>query len=182
MKLFKSKKDFLAFEEVLEEAIEKFPMRICGYCVMPNHWHLVLWPEKAEHMAQFMHWLTLTHASRWQHYRNAVGHGHIYQGRYKSFAVGSDQHFYNVMRYVEGNALRSGLVEHADEWKWSSLRRRSTSVGLSLLHECRGPLPDNWIQLVDEQVDQTELLRIRACSEQERAYATEEWIEEHGLE
>ena len=49
-----------------------------------------------------------------------VGYGHLYQGRFKSFPIESDQHFYSVARYVERNALRAALVDHAEDWKWGS--------------------------------------------------------------
>ena len=61
--------------------------------------------------------------------RQRVGYGHLYQGRYRSFPVESDEHFYQVMRYVERNALRANLMERADDWRWSSLWRRVQKGG-----------------------------------------------------
>ena len=91
---------------------------------MPNHWHLLLWPEGDGDLATFMQRLTITHVRRWQQHRGYVGLGHVYQGRYKSFPVESDAHFWVVARYVERNALRADLVLRAEEWRWSSLWRR----------------------------------------------------------
>ena len=76
-------------------------MRICAYAVMPNHWHLLLWPECDGELAAFMQRLTITHVRRWQEHRGYAGLGHVYQGRYKSFPVESDEHFWVVARYVE---------------------------------------------------------------------------------
>ena len=100
MTLFKKSFDYAAFEEALHETWTLYPMRICSYCVMPNHWHLLLWPENDEDLGKFMQRLTVTHANRWQHHYQTVGHGHVYQGRYKAFPI-EDAHFYKVARYVE---------------------------------------------------------------------------------
>ena len=89
---------------VLRDTLDQSPMRICAYAVMPNHWHLLLWPECDGELAAFMQRLTITHVRRWQEHRGYAGLGHVYQGRYKSFPVESDEHFWVVARYVERNA------------------------------------------------------------------------------
>src|SRR5881397_34989 len=122
--LFEKDGDYLAFERVLIEAQQRFDMRILAYCVMPNHWHLVLWPERDRYLSAFTGWLTLTHTQRWHAHCHNSGSGHLYQGRFKSFPVQSDEHLLTVCRYVERNALRAGLVARAEQWPWSSLWRR----------------------------------------------------------
>src|SRR3989344_9525362 len=87
MLIFKKDGDYQAFEQILEEAKEKYPMRILAYCLMPNHWHLVLYPTSDEDLPRFMRWITLTHTQRWHARYNNIGYGHLYQGRYKSFPV-----------------------------------------------------------------------------------------------
>jgi len=84
MKLFETDGDYAAFERVLEETLAVRPTRLLAYCVMPNHWHLMLWPRTDGEMADFMQRLTITHVRRWVEYRRVVGSGHVYQGRYKS--------------------------------------------------------------------------------------------------
>ena len=79
-------------------------MRICAYCWLPNHWHFVTWPEHDGDLSQFMQRMTNMHTQRWQRAKCRVGYGHLYQGRFKSFPVESDEHFYAVVRYVERNA------------------------------------------------------------------------------
>ena len=66
--------------------------RLLAYCVMPNHWHLIVWPRKDGELSRFVGWLTLTHTQRWHAHRTA-GSGHVYQGRFKSFPVQGDEHF-----------------------------------------------------------------------------------------
>ena len=96
MQLFEKTADYQAFEQVLRDALDQSPMRICAYAVMPNHWHLLLWPECDGELAAFMQRLTITHVRRWQEHKGYAGLGHVYQGRYKSFPVESDEHFWVV--------------------------------------------------------------------------------------
>src|SRR5688572_1014542 len=118
--LFRHDDDYAAFVRALAETVDRVPMRVCGYCLMPNHWHLALWPAADGALARFMQRLTITHVRRWLEHRRRVGTGSVYQGRYKSFPVQDDAHFTTVLRYVERNPVRAGLVRRAERWPWSS--------------------------------------------------------------
>ena len=85
-------------------------MRLLAYCLMPNHFHVLLWPREDGDLSRFMSWLTMTHTQRWHAHHRTAGTGHLYQGRFKSFSVQSAEHFLTVCRYVERNALRANLV------------------------------------------------------------------------
>jgi putative transposase len=74
-------------------------------------------------LTDFLQWLTQTHSLRWRAHYKTLGTGHLYQGRFKSFPVEDDDHFYTVARYVERNPLRAGLVTQAQDWRWSGLWR-----------------------------------------------------------
>jgi REP element-mobilizing transposase RayT len=65
MTIFEKAEDYAAFERVLEEAVQRTKMRLLAYCVLPNHWHLVVWPEEDGALSRFVGWLTLTHTQRW---------------------------------------------------------------------------------------------------------------------
>ena len=121
--LFDKDQDFLAFERVIEESLRTCAMRICAYCVLSSHWHFVLWPEADGDLPAFMQQMTNMHVKRWKEHRHEIGFGHLYQGRYKCFPVETEGYFYQVVRYVERNALCANLVPRAEEWPWSSLRR-----------------------------------------------------------
>jgi REP element-mobilizing transposase RayT len=95
--------DYQAFEQELRETLDESLMRICAYTVMPNHWHLLLWPECDGELAQFMQRLTMTHVRRWPQHRGNAGLGHLYEGRYESFPVESDEHFRVVARNAGTN-------------------------------------------------------------------------------
>jgi len=112
--IFFSGGDYKAFEQVLWQAAERFEVDVLAYCIMPNHWHLVLQPLKDGELSRFMGWLTLTHTQRWRAYRKNTGSGHLYQGRFRSFVVESNTYFLSLCRYVERNPLRAGLVERAE--------------------------------------------------------------------
>ena len=109
LRIFKKNGDFEAFEKVLCDGVERFEMRLCGYCVMGNHWHLVLWPVNDGDLSEFMKWITVTHSHRWHNAHGTVGIGHLYQGRFKSFPVGDESYYLNLMRYVESNPLRAAM-------------------------------------------------------------------------
>jgi putative transposase len=130
LRLFKKDGDFAAFEQVVSEARERVPLRILGYVVMSNHWHFVVWPRQRRdgEVTDFFRWLTLTHSQRWHAHHGTSGMGHIYQGRFKSFPIAADEHFLKVLRYVERNPLRAGLVSRAEDWRWGSLYRRTRGI------------------------------------------------------
>jgi REP-associated tyrosine transposase len=105
------------------EVAERVGLRVLAYCLMPHHWHLVLWPRADGDLSTFMRLLTLTHTQRWHAHRGRTGSGHLYQGRFKSFIVAKDNHLLTVCRYVERDALRTNLVKRAERWRWGSLWR-----------------------------------------------------------
>src|SRR5437016_5185841 len=112
--LFYKPEDFRAFLRVLAEGLERYPVDLLCYCLMSNHWHLVLRPRTAAALGRLMGWVGVTHVRRHQeHYHNRGG-GHLYQGRFKSFPIQNDRHFLSVCRYVEANPLRAKLVRRAE--------------------------------------------------------------------
>lgn len=177
-KLFSKENDFAAFEGLLEQTQESRPMRICAYCLMPNHWHFVLWPEHDGDLAAFMQQLTTKHVRRWQLHRRRVGYGHVYQSRYKSFPVEEEEHFYQLVRYVERNALRAGLCERAEAWKWSSLWRRTcgTAEQKQLLSAWPVPYPRGWCNLVNDPQTDAELEAIGRCVARGQPLGSANWV------
>ena len=140
MRLFTSQTDYVAFETILAETIRSFKLRICAYCIMPNHWHFVVWAEGDGEFGQFFQRLTVTHAARFQRHRQRIGMGHVYQDRFKSFPVQDDDHFYHVVRYVERNPVRAHLVRRRCDWRWSShcVRERGGTNHRALLSDWAG--------------------------------------------
>ncbi len=177
MQVFEKAGDYEAFERVLKETLEEAPMRVCAYCLMPSHWHILLWPERDGDLARFMQRLTITHVRRWQENRHYVGLGHVYQGRYKSFPVEEDEHFLAVARYVERNALRANLVVRAEEWRWSSLWRRcrGTAEDKAVLAAWPLEVPEDWLERVNRADNESELEALRRSVQRGRPYGATEW-------
>ncbi len=177
--IFKTDNDYRAFETLLEEAEEKLSMRILAYTIMPNHWHLLLYPVNEGDLSFFMQWLTLTHTQRWHASHNTVGNGHLYQGRYKSFLIQKDNYFLAVARYIERNALRAGIVKNAQDWKWSSLWRREFGTGKQkeLLSHWPVEMPNHYIEWVNELQDEKEISSIKESIIRGKPFGNINWIE-----
>lgn len=150
LRIFRKYDDFLAFEQILAEAIGQFDMRLCGYCIMNDHWHLLLWPRRAGDLSDFMRWLTLTHTQRYHASHRTSGIGHLYQGRFKSFPVQDDGHYLTILRYIEASPLRAGLVKSAGDWDWSSLAIRKGAESFFELSKGPMKLPARWEKLVNK--------------------------------
>ncbi len=159
--MFEKVADYLAFEKVLEEAGQRTEMRLLGFCVMPNHWHLILWPRKDGELSDYMCWLTNTHTRRWHLAHGTVGTGPLYQGRFKSFPVQEDEHFFAVCRYVERNAMRAGLVSRAEQWRWCSLWHRVNNPGAVMLAQWPLAPGGRWLDYVNQAETEAELKALR---------------------
>ena len=103
-RLFRSPLEYQAFLGIVKESLNIVPLRILAYCLMPNHWHLVLYPRADGDLAKFMQRVTMTHTQRYHAKGQTVGYGHLYQGRYKSLPVEMGGHFMTLVRYVESGA------------------------------------------------------------------------------
>jgi putative transposase len=173
--IFRKSGDYQAFLSVMTEAQERVPMRILAYALMPNHFHLVLWPESTEAISAYMRWLMNAHIRRYQHHYGTCGHGHIYQGRFKNFPIQRNAHLVRVLRYVEANPLRAGLVERAEEWAWSSLT--SGEGHRPPLAEWPVSRPVNWLEYVNQTASQAELTALRASASRGAPYGEPGWVE-----
>jgi putative transposase len=171
--VFHKADDYAAFLKLLPLGVERLPMRILGFCLMPNHFHLVLWPRADGDLGRFMQWLLTSHVRRYhRHYQSS---GHVWQGRFKAFPIQQDEHYLAVLRYVERNPLRARLVRSAENWTWSSLRERLAGDAAELLH--RGPLelPRNWLTLVNRPQTEAELAALRHSIARGTPYGSPHW-------
>ncbi|MCC6682495.1 MAG: transposase [Phycisphaeraceae bacterium] len=178
MTLFEKPADYTAFEAVMAEASDKAAIRLLAYCLMPNHWHLVLWPQSSGDLGRYMQRLTTMHVRRWHEHRHSAGLGHLYQGPYKSFPIETDRHLLAVCRYVERNALRAELVERAENWRWGSMWRRDHSdvlEGVPPLTDWPVPRPRQWRRLVNLPQTAEELERIHESIRRGRPFGGETW-------
>ena len=176
--LFEKQEDYAAFERVLEEAVEREPLPMFAYCVMPNHWHFVVRGETKHQVSAFFRWLTHTHTMRWHADHRTSGTGHLYQGRFKTFPIEADEHLLAVLRYVERNPLRANLCETAEQWCYGSAWRRSFGDADSreLLAPWPLPRPRQWRSYVNKPQNDQELAAIRQSLLRGTPYGGERWV------
>jgi putative transposase len=177
IKIFRTEKDYLAFEQAMAEALQRFPVDLLAYCVMPNHWHLVVQPRGDGDLSRFMQWLTLAHAQRWRAAHGTVGYGPLYQGRFKSFPAQVDHHLLILLRYVERNALRAKLTGAAENWRWGSLYRRSNiSVDPPLeLGTWPIAMPDDWVDRVNAPQTAAEQQALQTAIRRSQPFGSPAW-------
>ena len=171
-RIFFEDADYVNFEYLLDEIRETYAMRILAYHLMPNHWHLVLYPRKDGDLAKSLQWLGTTHARRFRTRTNTVGYGHLYQDRYKCFAIQKDAHLLAVLKYVERNSVRAGLAELAESWRWGSAYRRlkGTPQERSLLSELPIDLPEDYRDWINAKESAEDLKNIRKSVDKSCAY------------
>lgn len=178
--MFSSAGDYDRFAHLLAEGLNRERIPLYAYCLMPNHWHLVLRVADGASLARLMRWVTTKHATAWHAYHQTIGEGHLYQGRYKAFVVQSDEHFLALCRYVERNPVRAALVEQAEHWRWSSHRahigRETRGLGL-LTSEWPVGRPVDWREWVNRPQTDAEVDAIRTAVRRGVPYGTDAWRE-----
>ena len=172
--LFQQPADYDLFLRVLRDALERVPVRLLAYVLMPTHWHLVLWPGRGHVLADLMKWATGTHVQWYRMTTGTRGRGALYQGRYKSIPVDTDAYFYNLIRYVERNPLRKCLVKTVDGWRWSS-RWPSPGPDHPPLSEWPVPRPGDWDARLRETEEGAQLEEIRTAIRRTLPYGRPTW-------
>ncbi len=177
MTIFDDAHAYRSFLKTVEEAQDRTSIRLLAYCVMPNHFHMVVWPERDGQLVDFMHWLQMTHSKRWHRFRPTEGTGALYQGRFKAFPIQTDDHFLAVCRYVERNPLRARLVTSAECWPWSSLSQRCKNSDGPRLEPWPILQPPDWTDLVNSRDTPSELAAVRLSMRRNAAYGESAWVE-----
>jgi len=169
--VFRKDGDFAAFCKLLREAGERVDVRLLAYCLLPNHFHLALWPRHDGDLSAYMMWLMTAHVRRYhQHYHSS---GHLWQGRYRSFPIQEDDHLLTVHRYIERNPVRAGLVKRAQDWLWSSAA--AAQENQPILDAGPVPRPSRWLTYVNQPQAEAEIERLRECLRRRRPYGDETW-------
>lgn len=174
-RVFHDGADYDYFVGLLRRSMDRLPMRLIAFCLMPNHFHLVTWPADSGETGTWMHWLMTAHVARHRSKYETIGG--IWQGRYKSFPIQRDHHLLTVTRYVERNPLRANLVRRAGDWRWSSLALLDRPGAEGLLHP--GPVrrPAGWDTWIDTPQTTPELDAMRHCAQRGRPFSDEPWTQ-----
>ena len=177
--LFRTDREYLAFLALLEEGRQHVPMRILGYCLMSDHWHLVLWPRSDGDLSNFIRWVCTTQVRRWRMRRRSAGAARtarLYQGRFKCFPIQPDEHLLKALRYVETSPLRASRVKRAELWSFSSLSAGDRAPANRVQLDA-GPVarPTNWKRWVNQPIAADELVRLDISLQRGRPYGTDRW-------
>jgi REP element-mobilizing transposase RayT len=134
--IFKDDKDREMFLSILEEINDRYHWLCHAYCLMNNHYHLVIETPDAN-LSKGMRQLNGVYTMRFNRHHGSVGH--VFQGRYKAIVVQKESHLLEVCRYVVLNPVRARVVETPEPWRWSSYR---ATAGLERAHPC---LTTDWV-------------------------------------
>lgn len=172
MQVFDDKEDYDYFLSLLKTAKKKFSVEIHAYCLMPNHFHLLLVPKEEKSLSRFMQWVMTSHV-RYYHKKNGTS-GHVWQGRFKSFIVERESYYRTLIRYIEANAKRAKRVKRAEAWLYGSLNER-IEKSRELLDEPYMELDEDWTAYVDEPIRKNELEKIRNSVNRQAPLGEAEW-------
>jgi putative transposase len=167
-------RDYRAYLQLLMAGIAETGVAIWGYCLMPNHVHLIAVPGTPRGLAQLFraahqrYSLTVNERQGWR--------GHLWQERFHSFVM-DDAHLLLAARYIELNPVRAGLCRLAIEWPWSSVHAHLAGKSDGIVD----PQPllqrvGNWEQFIDRNVDQNALSVLRAHGRTGRPAGSPEFI------
>jgi REP-associated tyrosine transposase len=169
--------DYRMFTTTIAELSLDCDMRLLAFCIMPNHFHLVVWPETIEDLSRFMQRLMTRHVREHQQRHGTTGTGHIYQSRFKNSQVGVDVEMLRACRYVEANAARAGLVERAEQWPWSSLVQTVAPDGRRFIADWPVQKPSDWLDQVNRHLGDRLLTEFRETQVPKRGRPVTEIVE-----
>jgi putative transposase len=116
-KTFLNEADFMQFLLILKDVSERFNWVVYSYCLMSNHYHLLIETPEAN-LAKGMRQLNGVYTQKFNYFHKRVGH--LFQGRYKSILVEKENYLGELIRYIILNPVRAGIVKRPEQWKWSS--------------------------------------------------------------
>jgi putative transposase len=172
--------DYHGFLQLINDSKKDYAIDIFAYCLMPNHFHLVVRPRIADHLSKWMHRLMINHVQRYRMFYQSSGH--IWQNRFKHFIIQQDRHFLTVLRYVERNPVRANLVPFAKDWKWSSFRERMIGAPQALIDFPPVELPNDWNDYVNRPLTEKELECVRDSVNRLAPFGSEKWKKKMCLE
>ena len=171
--VFHADGDYQVFLDLLRHASQRVPMRILAYCLMPNHFHVALWPYRDGDLSRWMQWLLTAHVRRYHTYHESSGH--VWQGRFKAFPIEQDDHLLTVLRYIELNPVRAQLVTCAEDWRWSSARAWKESVRGPRLEAGPVARPQSWLDWVNGPMQEAEVQQIRHSVKRNAPFGSAAW-------
>ena len=179
--------DFRAFLRALAQTQTRYPFALFGYALMTNHFHLLLRPEPGQSISRILQSLTVAHT--WRYHRRHHSVGHVWQGRFKSPVIQDDEHLLTVLRYVEANPRRAGMVQDLAAYPWSSYAyhgmgrpgpRLSELPDWARLGASEGARQARWREWVHTPLTERELAAVRRAVVTGRPFGSAGWVETMG--
>ena len=171
--VFHDNYDYEKFLKLLIESKEKYAIKIYAYCLMPNHFHLVIYTKYADSLSQGMHWISSS-SVRYYNKRYNIS-GHLWQGRYKSFIVQEDSYLLVLLKYVEANPKRARIVKDCIDYKYSSANNRIKNNENLITDEIPILLPDDWYAYINSDEKITDIESIRNCINRQAPLGDKNW-------
>ena len=128
--IFRDDEDRMVLLAILKEVKDRYHWYCYAYCLMENHYHLVIETPDAN-LSRGMRQLNGVYTMRFNRRHDTVGH--VFQGRYKAILIQKERHLLEVCRYVVVNPVRARLVRNPGDWRWSSYR---ATAGMEGAHPC----------------------------------------------
>ena len=116
-RIFLSERDYHKFIEYISYAKAKYKFHVYAYCLMPNHYHLLLETTQAN-ISKIMHYLNGSYTMYYNIKRKRSGH--LFQGRFKSIVVDKDSYFQELSRYIHLNPVKAKIAKQPEDYRWSS--------------------------------------------------------------
>jgi putative transposase len=173
---FSSDSDRLTYLQLLWQNLKEAEVRLLGWCLMPNHVHLIAEPEREDSLALL---LRRVHGRYAQYYNARVGRsGHLWQNRFFACVL-SESHLWTALAYVDLNPVRAGMVENAAVYPWSSAPAHLSGVDpRGLLDEgwwhSNGP-GDGWVEELGADYSVSDRL-LRRCTHSGRPFGDEAFV------
>src|SRR5271157_2134114 len=178
--------DFAAFLKAVGDLKQRRPFEFYGYCLMPNHVHLLIRPLETP-ISRIIQSLLVLHTQRCHRCHHSGGH--VWQGRFKSPVIQVDDHLLTVLRYIEANPLRARMVEAARDYRWSSfpahgLGRPDPLLDTITVYESFAKTPATrqrrWSALVHKTPSDDELAALRRSTQTGLPCGHPDWVEQLG--
>ena len=180
--IFENKEDRKKYLLWIDKYSQKYNLSLLAYCLMDNHVHFIAIPRHEDSLSKVF---SIAHMRYSQYFNNKrSASGHLWQGRFYSCVL-DEAHLMAAIRYVERNPVRSGLVQYAWEWEWSSAAFHTGRAEMEIkLEEIKKILDIDvieWEQLLSSQDDEDQINTIRKNTKQGRPVGPPGFIEEIGV-
>jgi putative transposase len=171
--IFDNDRDRFKYLSWIDEYSKKYSLSLLAFCLMNNHVHFIVIPEQENSLSKLSSIVHMRYSQYFNRGKNISGH--LWQGRFYSSLLGED-YLMGVLRYVEKNPVRAGIVKEASEWKWSSaayhVGRSDGLIKLENIENIIGLTTEDWQKFLDTDERESEVGEIRKFTKLGRPLGT----------